>query len=85
MTIHIENIGARHYRVTVEGASTTMHYVTVMPEYLQKLTGVRAARILAHEHRHQHACGYQDRRQNVARRRLLAQESKRHHNRQRYA
>ena len=39
MTIHIENSGAGIYQVTVEGASTTVHSVTVTPEYLQKLTG----------------------------------------------
>jgi len=39
MTIRIENTGAGAYQVTVEGASTTVHSVTVTPEYLQKLTG----------------------------------------------
>ena len=39
MTIRVENTGAGAYRVTVEGASTTVHSVTVTPAYLQKLTG----------------------------------------------
>jgi hypothetical protein len=39
MTIRVETTGAATYQVTVEGASTTVHSVTVMPEYLQKLTG----------------------------------------------
>jgi hypothetical protein len=43
MTIHIENSGAGIYQVTVEGASTTVHSVTVTPEYLQKLTGGHAS------------------------------------------
>jgi hypothetical protein len=43
MTIRIENIGAGTYQVSVEGASTTVHSVTVTPEYLQKLTGGRAS------------------------------------------
>jgi hypothetical protein len=43
MTIRIENTGAGTYQVIVEGASTTVHSVTVTPEYLQKLTGGRAS------------------------------------------
>jgi hypothetical protein len=39
MTIRVENTGAGAYRVTVEGASTTVHSVTVTHAYLQKLTG----------------------------------------------
>jgi hypothetical protein len=42
VTIRVENTGAGTYRVTVEGASTTVHSVTVTPEYLYKLTGGRA-------------------------------------------
>ena len=36
MTIRIENIGASNYRVTVADPTTTVHSVTVTPEYLQK-------------------------------------------------
>ena len=43
MSLRIENTGADTYQVTVEGASTTVHSVTVAPEYLQKLTGGRAS------------------------------------------
>ena len=43
MIIRVENIGAGSYQVTVEGASTTVHSVTVTPEYLQKLTGGHAS------------------------------------------
>jgi hypothetical protein len=43
MTIRVENTGAGSFQVTVEGASTTMHSVTVTPEYLQKVTGGRAS------------------------------------------
>jgi len=43
MTIRIENTSVSNYQVTVEGASTTVHSVTVTPEYLQKLTGGRAS------------------------------------------
>ena len=39
MTIRIESTGGATYQVTVEGASTTQHSVTVTPEYWQKLTG----------------------------------------------
>jgi hypothetical protein len=39
MTVHVESTGAGAFQVTVEGASTTVHSVTVTPEYLQKLTG----------------------------------------------
>jgi hypothetical protein len=42
MTIRVENIGAA-YQVTVEGASTTQHSVTVTPEYCRKLTGGRVS------------------------------------------
>lgn len=43
MTIRIKSAGANSYQVTVEGASTTVHSVTVTPEYLRKLTGGRAS------------------------------------------
>jgi hypothetical protein len=43
MTVLIENTSVSSYQVTVEGASTTVHSVTVTPEYLQKLTGGRAS------------------------------------------
>jgi hypothetical protein len=43
MTVRIENIGVNTYQVTVEGPSTTVHSVTVTPEYLQKLSGGRAS------------------------------------------
>ena len=43
MTVRVINTGAGVYDVTVEGASTTLHSVTVTPEYLQKLTGGRAS------------------------------------------
>ena len=43
MSIRVENSGAGSYQVTVEGAATTVHSVTVRPEYLQKLTGGRAS------------------------------------------
>jgi len=43
MTIRIQNTTAGAYQVTVESASTTVHSVTVTPEYLQKLTGGRAS------------------------------------------
>ena len=39
MTIRVVNTRAGTYEVTVEGAFTTIHSVTVTPEYLQKLTG----------------------------------------------
>jgi hypothetical protein len=39
MTIRVKGAGANSYLVTVEGASTTVHSVTVTPEYLQKLSG----------------------------------------------
>jgi hypothetical protein len=39
VTIRVESSSANRYQVTVEGASTTVHSVTVTPEYLQKLTG----------------------------------------------
>jgi hypothetical protein len=39
MTIRVETTGAGTYQVTVVGDSTTVHSVTVTPEYLQKLTG----------------------------------------------
>jgi len=42
MTIHVENAGVT-YQVTVEGASTTQHSVTVTPEYCRKLTGGRVS------------------------------------------
>jgi hypothetical protein len=42
MTIRIQNTTAGAYQVRVESASTTVHSVTVTPEYLQKLTGGRA-------------------------------------------
>jgi hypothetical protein len=41
--IRVENTGAGTYRVTVEGASSTVHSVTVTPEYLHRLTGGRAS------------------------------------------
>ena len=87
MTIRVGTTGAGTYEVTVEGASTTVHSVTVTPEYLQKLTGgrasaemlieksfefLRASRALAHEHRYQHARGHQDRGEHVPYSRLLA-------------
>lgn len=43
MTVRVANTGAGTYQVTVEDASTTVHLVTVTPEYLQKLTGGRAS------------------------------------------
>jgi hypothetical protein len=43
MTVRVESTGAGAYQVTVEGASTTVHSVTVTPEYLQKLTGGHAS------------------------------------------
>ena len=43
MSIRVENTGAGKYQVTVGGPSTTVHSVTVAPEYLQKLTGGRAS------------------------------------------
>jgi hypothetical protein len=43
MTIRIVNIKASNYQVTVEGPSTTVHSVTVSPEYMQKLTDGRAS------------------------------------------
>jgi hypothetical protein len=43
MTVRVESTGAGAYQVTVEGASTTVHSVTVAPEYLQKLTGGHAS------------------------------------------
>ena len=43
MTIRVATTSAGIYEVTVEGASTTVHTVTVTPEYLQKLTGGRAS------------------------------------------
>jgi hypothetical protein len=43
VTIRVENISASSYRVTVEGPTTTVHSVTVTPEYLQKLTAGRAS------------------------------------------
>ncbi len=43
MTIRVENTGAGSYQVTVEGVSTTVHLVTVTPDYLQKLTAGRAS------------------------------------------
>ena len=39
MTIRVKSSGANRYQVTVESASTTVHSVTVTPEYFQKLTG----------------------------------------------
>jgi hypothetical protein len=43
MTVRVESTGAGAYQVTVEGVSTTVHSVTVTPEYLQKLTGGHAS------------------------------------------
>ena len=43
MTIQVENTAASTYRVTVAGASITVHQVTVTPEYLVKLTGGRTS------------------------------------------
>jgi len=43
MIIRVASAGAGSYQVTVEDASTTVHSVTVTPEYLQKLTGGRAS------------------------------------------
>ena len=43
MTIRVVTTSAGTYEVTVEGASTTVHSVSVTPEYLQKLTGGRAS------------------------------------------
>jgi len=43
MTIRVVNTSAGTYEVTVEGVSTTIHSVTVTPEYLQKLTGGRVS------------------------------------------
>ncbi len=43
MTIRVDSIDAGTYRVTVEGASTTVHSVTVTPEYSQKLVGGQAS------------------------------------------
>jgi hypothetical protein len=38
MSVRVANAGGNTYQVTVEGPSTTVHSVTVTPEYLQKLT-----------------------------------------------
>jgi hypothetical protein len=43
VTIRVNKTGAGAYQVSVEGPSTTMHSVTVTPEYFQKLTGGRAS------------------------------------------
>jgi hypothetical protein len=43
LTIRVESTGAGTYQVTVESASTTVHSVSVTPEYLQKLTRGRAS------------------------------------------
>jgi hypothetical protein len=43
MTIRVESTGAGAYQVTVEGPSSSVHSVTVTPEYLQKLTGGSAS------------------------------------------
>jgi hypothetical protein len=43
VTIRVESTGVGSYQVTVEGDSTTVHSVTVTPEYLQKLAGGRAS------------------------------------------
>jgi len=43
VTIRVKSSGATSYQATVEGASTTVHSVTVTPEYFQKLTGGRAS------------------------------------------
>jgi hypothetical protein len=43
MSIRVENTSAGAYQVTVEGPSTTIHLVTVTPEYLQKLTDGRTS------------------------------------------
>jgi hypothetical protein len=43
VSIRVENPGTGIYQVTVEGASTTEHSVTVTPEYLKRLTGGRAS------------------------------------------
>jgi hypothetical protein len=43
MTIRIASISASSYQVTVEGPSTTVHSVTLTPEYLHKLTGGSAS------------------------------------------
>jgi hypothetical protein len=43
MTIRVATTGTGTYEVTVEGASKTVHSVTVTPEYLQKLTGGRTS------------------------------------------
>jgi len=43
MTIRVATTSAGAYQVTVEGASITVHSVTVAQEYLQKLTGGRAS------------------------------------------
>ena len=41
--IAVENSSPNVYKVTVKGAATTVHTVTVTPEYLQKLTTGRAS------------------------------------------
>jgi hypothetical protein len=41
--IRVVTTGTSTYEVTVEGAPTTVHSVTVPPEYLQKLTGGRTS------------------------------------------
>ena len=43
MTIRIESANTGTYQVIVEDASTTVHSVTVTPEYLHKLTDGRAS------------------------------------------
>ena len=42
-TITVRKVSEGAYEVTVEGATTTSHHVTVAPDYHQKLTGGRAS------------------------------------------
>ena|SRR2546426_166551 len=41
MAVTVEQINETTFKVTVEQRTTTMHTVTVRPEYWQKLTGSR--------------------------------------------
>ncbi len=43
MMIRVENSGTANYQVSVESTTTTRHFVTLTPEYWQKLTGVRVS------------------------------------------
>ncbi|MCW5977069.1 MAG: hypothetical protein KIT09_03290 [Bryobacteraceae bacterium] len=41
MNVTVEKTGATSFKVTVKGAASTTHAVTVSPEYWKKLTGGR--------------------------------------------